>query len=166
MYFDVVGEHDQRPDEVVPRPQEGEDGERDQDGTAERQDDPREDAHLAGAVDARGVEQLVGDREGVLADQEDAENACHPGEDHPPVGADQAQLRISRKSGRIATCDGEHQGAEQKAEDPPPAREAELGEGVARHRVQQHGEHGDRGGQQRAVAEVSSCGHVSVVSWH
>ena len=43
-------------------------------GLQRRHDDRAEDAKLAGAVDARGVEQVVGDRERILAHEEDAED--------------------------------------------------------------------------------------------
>ena len=56
--------HDERPEEVVPAAEEREDAERRQGGPAQRQDDPSEDPQLAGAVDAGGVDQLVGQARG------------------------------------------------------------------------------------------------------
>ena len=57
----LVGQHDQRPHEVVPAAEEREDRQRDQHRLEQRQHDRTEDAQLARAVDARGFEQLVGD---------------------------------------------------------------------------------------------------------
>jgi hypothetical protein len=59
----VVREHDERPHEVVPAREEGEQGERHDDRPQQRHDDAGEDRGLARAVDARGLEQLVGDRQ-------------------------------------------------------------------------------------------------------
>ena len=51
---------DQRPEEVVPRREERQHAEGGDRGAAERQHDREEDAQLAGAVDPRGLDQLVG----------------------------------------------------------------------------------------------------------
>ena len=51
-----------------------------------------EDVVLARAVDARGVEQLVGDAHDELAHQEHAERAGQERQDQPGVGVHQAQV--------------------------------------------------------------------------
>ena len=61
-------------------------GERGERRAAQRQDDAEEDAVLAGAVDARRVEQLVGDAEDELAHQEGAERAGEERQDQSERG--------------------------------------------------------------------------------
>ena len=66
----------------------------------------REDAELARAVDARGLEQVVGNGARELADEEDAEDAGHRRHDRAAVGVDQAERLQHQEQGSIATCPG------------------------------------------------------------
>src|SRR5262249_6453829 len=69
-----TSQDDQRPDEVVPRREERHDRERRQGRLEKRQDDPAEDRELSGPLEARRIEEVVGNRERELAHQKDAED--------------------------------------------------------------------------------------------
>jgi hypothetical protein len=103
--FRAVREHHQRPHEVVPRGQERERRERDQDRLDDRHHDRPVDAPLAGAVDARGVQQLVRDAERVLPHEEDSEHRGEVGHHHADVRVHEPHLASNRKSGSMATCE-------------------------------------------------------------
>ena len=68
-----VAAEDEGDEQVVPRPEELEDGEGGDGRQAERQDQPHEDADLRGAVDARRFEQVLGDPDEEVAQEEDRE---------------------------------------------------------------------------------------------
>jgi hypothetical protein len=63
----IIAEDDQRPHEVVPRRQKGPNRERRENRRDHRQHHRSIDAQLARTVDARGVEQIFGNRECILA---------------------------------------------------------------------------------------------------
>ena len=90
---------DQRGPEVVPGRREGEDRDGADHGLGHRQHDQEEGPEGAGAVDAGGFHQLAGDREEVLAEQEDEEGCAaeHGGEDQRVIGVDQPQLAIQQE---------------------------------------------------------------------
>ena len=90
-----VDHDDQRPEEVLPGALEGEDRVGRQRRRAQRQHDAPEDPELAGAVDPGGVEQVVGDRQHVLPEQEDAEGADRAGHDQAPVGVEPAVAAVA-----------------------------------------------------------------------
>ena len=62
----------------------------------------------------------------------------------------------SRNSGIIATCAGNDHRPEQRPEDSLAAVETQLGESVARHRVEQQREQRGTRGQEQAVQEVAA----------
>src|SRR2546427_9315670 len=68
----LVGQHDQRPHEIVPCAHEGEDRQGHQHRLEHRQHDLEEDTQLPCPVDARRLQQFVRNRTRVLAHQEDA----------------------------------------------------------------------------------------------
>ena len=92
---EVLGarQHDQRPQEVVPAPHHREDREHRERRRRQRQDDAPEDAPLARVVHARRVDQLVGNRQHVLAQQEHAGRRRHRRPDHAPQAVEQPELR-------------------------------------------------------------------------
>ena len=63
--------------------EEREDPQRREGGTAQRQDDAPEDPELAGAVDAGGLDQLVGQPADELPHQEHAERPHQERQDQP-----------------------------------------------------------------------------------
>src|SRR3546814_15796727 len=69
----LVGEDDERPHEIVPAREEDEEREGADDRGQDGEDDAAQDRALARAVDARCLQHLVGDRQAILADEEDAE---------------------------------------------------------------------------------------------
>src|SRR5262245_32689309 len=84
----VAGERE-RDDEVVPRPQELEDRERRDGREPEREDEAEEDPKLGGAVDARGLEDVLGYPDEEVPEQEDRER-----EPEGRVEEDEAQNRV------------------------------------------------------------------------
>ena len=113
------------------------------------------DAELARAVDACRVEQAVGDRQRVLPDQEDAEDARHAGDDHPRVGVDQAHLLEHQEERQHRHLRRDDQRAEQDPEETVASRKAQLGEGIAGHRVEDQGDDRHRRCDQGAVEDVA-----------
>src|SRR3546814_655601 len=113
----LVAEHDQRPHEVVPGGHEAEDRQRDDDRLQRRHHDLEEDPHLACAVDARGFEQLVGERPCVLPYQEDAEDRRHPGDDRAHVGIDQAHLLEQQEQRHHCHLRRDHQRGKQRSDE-------------------------------------------------
>ena len=100
--FVLAVHHQVGPQVVLPGPQELEDRERGDGVAAHRQHDLVEDVDLAGAVDAGGLEDRVGDVSHRLAEHEDAEPAQRGREDErdvviaqPPVG----EHRVARDDG-------------------------------------------------------------------
>ena len=69
----LIRDRDQRPEEVVPHGEEGEDGESDEHRTNERNDDRREDTAITCSVNPGGLHEVVGDPFDELVDEEDAE---------------------------------------------------------------------------------------------
>ena len=63
----------ERDEQVVPRPEELEDRERGDRRQTERQDQPEEDPRLGGAVDAGRLEDVLGDADEEVPQQEDRE---------------------------------------------------------------------------------------------
>src|SRR3546814_17452405 len=69
------------------------------------EDDAAQDRALARAVDARCLQHLVGDRQAILADEEDAEDAREPRHQRAGIAVDQPhRLQLQeqdRKSTRL-----------------------------------------------------------------
>ena len=84
-----AGQEEQRTGEIVPCPQEGENGDGCQDRRGERQDDPGEDLPFRRSIDARGIAHLLRDGAKELAQQEDIVGVGKEG------GNDQWQERIA-----------------------------------------------------------------------
>src|SRR6266850_277451 len=148
---------DQRPQEVVPRRAEREDGQRAEHRLRERQHDAQEDLPGAGAVDPRGVLQLARHGEEELAQEEDAEGERHRRlrHDQPLVGAEPAETLREHVLGHQHHGVGNHQAADQQAED-----QVAAGKAHARQRIGRHGadeDHDQRGAHRddRAVEERS-----------
>ena len=74
----VLAEVEERQEEVVERVEDGEQRDRRDRRLREPHDDRRQDLELAAAVDTRGVEVLLGDRQEELAQQEDRERVAEP----------------------------------------------------------------------------------------
>ena len=127
----ATGEDDQRPHEIVPTAEEGEHGQRHQDRPAQRQYQRPENAELAGAVDARRIEQAVGDARGMLADQKDAEDAGQPRYDHAGQGIDQPQRFQQQEQRQHRRLSRYHHRRQQRLKQPIATRKAQLGKGVA-----------------------------------
>ena len=100
---------DERPEEVVPAAEEGEDAQRRQGRPAQRQDDPREDPQLAGAVDAAGVEQVPGQAEDVLPHEEDPERRGEERQEQARQGVDEPGVRDEHELRHEGDDAGDHQ---------------------------------------------------------
>ncbi|MNW56080.1 hypothetical protein D3C74_337800 [compost metagenome] len=126
--------HDERPQEVVPVPQEDERAERREDRLAQGQHDAREDAPLGGAVELGGLEELVRHVHDELPHEEHGLRVRERRQDQAPVGVQAADLRHEdegRDEGHVVR---DHDHREERPEHGLAARELLLGERVARHR--------------------------------
>src|SRR5205807_9022054 len=97
------------------------------------------------------VEHALRDGEGVLADEEDAEDARQAGDHHARVRVHQVELPEHQEERQHGHLGRDHERGEQQAKDALAPGEAELREGVARHRVHDQRDQGDRGGEPGAV---------------
>ena len=136
------------------RAEEGQDAQRRQGGPAQRQDDAAEDPQLAGAVDPSGVDQVVGQARDVLPHQEHAERGDQERQDQPGQGVGEPGVGASTNSGTKVTTPGTISVPSTTHEQHVPAREVELGQGVAEHRAEEQVAHGDDEGDDRGVHEV------------
>ena len=90
----VLADVQERQEEVVPRVEHREERHRRDRRLREPQDDRREDAELAAAVDPRGVEVLLRDGEEELPQEEDREGVTEPvRDDQRPQAAHETELR-------------------------------------------------------------------------
>ena len=89
LHVGILGD-EERPQELVPWADERDQGDREDDREGQRDGDAPQDGELAGAVDAGRLEQLDGQLEEELA--EDEHRGCADGErqDHPQVGVTEA----------------------------------------------------------------------------
>ena len=163
----LVGEHHQRPGEVVPAPHESEDHEHRDDRLGQRQYDAEEDAQLAGAIEPGGLDQFVGDAHHELPHHEDAERLGGAGQDHAPGRVEQAEPGDDQEFRHQDHLDRHHQRAEDHEEQHVAAPKSELGEGVAAQQVDEHGEHHgddcDEGRVPRPLQHAGAAEHVGEV---
>ena len=147
------GDDDQRPEEVVPRPHELDDRQGGQHRRRERQDDLEEDPEARGAVDARRLLELHGQRLEELAQQEDAEDAAEVGHDQAADAVDEPQVPHDEEGRDEHDLEGDHQRDQQQHEEQVAADEAQPREGVGGEAAEE--EVAGHGGQrvQEAVEE-------------
>ena len=131
----VLAHVQERQEEVVPRVEHREERHRGDGGLRQSHDDRRQDAELAAAVDARGVEVLLGDREEELAQQEDGERVAEPvRDDQRPQRADEVVPRMQLRPHHVERHDRylrrQHQRDEHDEEDRVPPSPAQPREGV------------------------------------
>ena len=149
----TVREDDQRPHEIVPGRHEHEDRQGHQDGARERHHDRPVDAEFSGAVDARRVEQIVGDRQHELADQKNAEDCRHARENHTPVAVHEMHALQNQEQRQHAHLCRNHQRRHEQVEKSVAAAESKLGERVAGHGIQEQRKKRDRRCDDHAVRE-------------
>ncbi len=132
--YGLVLRDDQRPEEVVPAPDHGEDRDHGQRRAAQRQDDAEEDPELAGPVDPRCLDQVVGQSQHVLAQQE------HPGRrraggmiiPHSEFTSPSDDHLVHRQEDHLQR---DHDRGQRDEEERVAAAEVVLGQRVGRHRV-------------------------------
>ena len=137
----LVGQVDQRADEVIPHRQAVEQGDDREGRLAQRQDDPPEAAPARAAVEHGGLFQLLGNAEEELPQQEDVERAAEPRR-HPQrlERADPAEVFEEHVRRHHDDGEGDHHGGQAEREHRVAAAEANAGEAVG----------GDRAGEQHA----------------
>ena len=145
----------ERPHEIVPRAEQREHAQRDDDRLQRRYDDRAEDAKLARAVDARGVEEVVGNCEGILTNEEDAEDRCHRGHDDAAVSVDEPQLLEEQEQRDHRDLRRNHECSQHEPKDALAALEAQLRECIACRDVERERKRRHRDGEQHAVQEVA-----------
>ena len=147
----TIGEHDQRPHEVVPAAQECKYRQRHQHRLEHGQHDREEGAEFARAVHPRSLDQLVRDAAGVLPDQKNAEDAGQSGHQHARPGVDQAHALEHQEQRQHRHLAGNHQRSDEQRENLVAAGETQLGEGVAGQSVEESGYQRHRQRQPEAV---------------
>ncbi len=150
LQLGVLGDQE-RPQELVPRTDEGEQHRGQQRGFHQRQRDRPQDAELGGAVDLGGREQVVGQAEEELPEDEDRGGVDQVGRDHAEVGVGEAVVahdhHVERDDEQLERHDLHQQhGREQRAA----AAEVQPGQRVAGEDAEHHGaEHHAAGEDQR-----------------
>ena len=156
----VVGEYDKRPYEIVPCPQQGEHRKRHDDGLEQRNNDGAEYTEFAGAIDARRLEQLVGNGQRVLAHEKDAEDAGHRRHDHAAVAIDQSQMLEQEKQRHHRDLRRDDERAEEQLEYTVASGEMELGKRIPGGHIESQRHQCDGGGEKDAVGEISADASV------
>ena len=156
----LVGQHDQRPHEVVPGAEEAEDRERRRGSACSSGTTIERKMRNSLAPSMRAASSSSsGMRQRVLAHEEDAEDARHaPARSRRRSVLTRPSCLSIRNSGSIATCARNHQRAEQEAEEALAAAEAQLGERVAGHDVE--------ASARSAVAATASSSAVEQIAAH
>ena len=140
---------------------EGEQGQRGDRRRDARHDDLEEDQQLGGAVDARGIDQVVRYAGDELAHQEDAEGVGEVGQDDAGQAGAQAE-RADHPVERDQRDDRRQEhGGDQQREQRAAAAEPVFGKGVAGHHAgQQDAGRGDRGDDQRVPHGAADIDHA------
>lgn len=147
-----VAQGDQRPEEVVPVLDEGEDGQSANRGFAQRKYDVPEDTPFTAAIDARRVQKFAGQRLDILAHQENTKSAGHAWQDKRPQRVQDMYIagnEIERYHGDVR---GNHHGRDQHPEENGTPGEALLGKGIARQGIKKHVEKRNAQGNNEAIA--------------
>ena len=128
-----AGDKDQRLEEVLPDPVEGEDAGRDDGRLDDGEHDLEEDPRLGAAVQHGGLVQVAGDTTHVLGDEEDEEAVAeHPGQHHGKQGIRQAQVLQDDVLRHHHHLGGDHHGHNHAAKPEVRTLESEPGERVSR----------------------------------
>jgi hypothetical protein len=144
---ELLGDQE-RPEELVPGPDEGDDH-GGQDGRPGQWDgDPGEDLQLRGAVQAGRLEQLLGELHEELAEDEHCGGVDRERQDHAQVGVPELVAADDHHvQGDHQQLEGQQQDEQHGAEHHAPAAELQPGQRVAG----QQPDH--QGGQQHAAGE-------------
>ena len=169
----VLAHVQERQEEVVPRVEHREERHRGDGRLRQSQDDRRQDAELAAAVDACSVEVLLGDGEEELAQQEDGERVAEPvRDDQRPQRADEVvpeemQLRPHHVERHDRYLRRQHQRDEHDEEDRVASSPAQPREGVgdrdAREQQAECGQAGVDEGVERPAPDRRAGEDVDVV---
>ena len=151
----VPGHDDLGPEEVVPAPDGREDGQHSQSRRRQRQDHLPVDAPFAGAVDARRVQQFIGNREHILAQQEDAGGRADSRDDDADELVVPAQRGDQQESRHQDDRERHHQRADDEHEDDAPPAEAVFAQGESGHAVDEERQDSGGGGDDDAVGQIT-----------
>src|SRR5437867_1166936 len=135
----ALGQHNARPQEVVPRRHGGQDRQCADLRERERQHDTEEDVKLRRAVDARGIEQVLWNLLECSLHHEDADRAGHRGQDYAEVRIDEPELRRGNEVDEEIDLGRQHQRREDDGEN-----ELSAAKLVARERVRRERANEDR----------------------
>ena len=151
-----LGGHDQRPKQVVPVAHEVEHAHGEDCWHGVRQNDLREDAEFACAVDAGRVVEVLRNGDEELTQQEDAADVGHTRDDDAPVAVDEAhvgeQLVHRDEQGHAR----DHHGGDQHAEQQATALEIHAGQAVGGQGVEEHGDDGHGTGEDDGIEHFST----------
>jgi len=152
----IVGRCDQGPQQAVPAIQEDEDSQCSQGAFGKREHDLQIRANLAGAVDPRRVEKLIGQGHDRLPHQKDAEGAHHAGDDQDFVGIQPFQITHQHEQGHDDDMEGDHHCRQDEQKQRILPRKVVLGEPIPRQTAKEEVQQRDRCADKQAVEKVTS----------
>ena len=129
----LVGEHQERPEIVVPRLHKRGDGERCESRRAQRKSHLPIDLEYRRAVNARGIQIVVRDRPHLLNEQKHSERPKYGRKDHAAVGVDETELIHHDEQRDDRDLRGDHHGRKKDFQQEIRRGEAELCKGKGRH---------------------------------
>src|SRR5665647_1729206 len=149
----ILGDQE-RPEELVPRPDEGDEGGREQRGADQREPDRPEDSQLAGTVDAGRREEILRKREEELPEDEHRGGVDGERQDHAHVGVGEP---IVAHDHHVERDDQELEGNDLHEQHEPkeaaPPAEVQTGEGVAGQHPEHDGEQEHPAGEDAGVGQ-------------
>ena len=159
--FLVVGDDDQRPEEVVPSPHETEDGDRSDDRLAHLPDDLPEDVEFFCPIDAGCLNERVGKCDQILTGKENSRRGGSRWDDDAPKAVEHPQMFELQEDGDHDDLQRDHEGGDHKGENQIPAREDVLCQGISCHDVDYHRKQGGDHRYKHCIRKVS--GEVSLL---
>ena len=135
-------------------------------GRKQRREQAVDDAEIAGAVEPRGLDDLVGHREQRLAHEEGAERARAEGQHQRGHGVHQARLPQEEKDRHEGHLRGDQKAHQDQAERRASPHEAQLGESEARGQrerdLQERDEQRHHGGVDEVAPHGNAGPHLAV----
>ena len=156
----VRQDRDQRPQEVVPGPQELDHRQRGERRQRERDDDPQQDRQPGCAVDPRGLLEVDRERPEELGEQEDAEDVDEVRHDERAEAVEEPEVLHDQERGDQHDLQRHHQGGQDHEVDERASEEPDPRERVRRERAQDQVARDDRDGHYGRVPEPSREGRV------
>ena len=137
---------------------EAEQEERRERGAHQRRQQRVDDIEIARAIEPRGLDELIGDRQHRLPHEKGAERAGRERQNQAPHRVDQVKRAEREENGHEGDLRGYQQAREHQAEGDPATRELELGQRKPRGERERYLQERDGKGHHRGVDEIASEG--------